>query len=216
MGLLHIPRVALSCARGYYLRRTAAESKAKVNILGVGPSNAHVYDGRCGLFDIDGFGHMNNASYLVHAELARWEMSAANGSLGANMSQQCAFLVTGCAVRYRREIGPLFRKFQIKTFVGGLDRRNLWVYHTFHYPGDGGGKNGKVLAQILVQAVVAQNRTVLEPEAYLKEICGIDEKEVDKLKNFHENDLMMNKRSRFEELQETLRASAAADDERVR
>mmetsp|Transcript_4134 Transcript_4134/g.9380 ORF Transcript_4134/g.9380 Transcript_4134/m.9380 type:complete len:215 (+) Transcript_4134:79-723(+) len=213
MGLLHIPRVALSCARGYYLRRTSEE--ASINLLGIGPSNAHVYNGRCGLVDIDGFGHMNNASYLVHAELARWEMSAANGSLGANISEQCAFLVAGAAVRYRREIGPLFRKFQIKTFVGGLDNRNLWVYHTFHYPECDGDKQSKVLAQILVQAVVAQNRKVLEPEAYLKEICGIDADEIDKLKNSHENDLMMQKRSRFEELEEALRASAAADDKRV-
>ena len=213
MGLLHIPRVALSCARGYYLRRTAVED-ANVDMLGVGPTNAHVYNGKCGLFDIDGFGHMNNASYLVHAELARWEMSAANGSLDVNMSQQCAFIMTGAAVRYRREIGPLFRKFQIKTFVAGLDTRNLWWYHTFHYPEDGVGRNGKVLAQILVQGVMAKNRTVLEPEEYLKEICGIDEEEVEKLKKFHENDLMMHKRSSFEKLEEILRASATADDER--
>ena len=217
MGLLHIPRSLLACARGYYRRKVApAAAAAGEDIaIGISPSHPHTYDGRVGIFDIDGYAHMNNAAYLTHAELARWQMSAENGSLDNMLNQKIAFIVTGQAIRYRREIGPLFKAFRISTFVSGIDDRNLWLYHTFHNPeagsGSGGGKNklGPPLAQILLQSVVTKNGKVMRPSKYLADVYGANEDTIDKLTKMHEDELLVRKKFQFGELESILRESAS-------
>ena len=213
MGLLHVPRAVMACARGYYRRKVTPSSVAAgtSDVIGISPQHPHTYDGRVGLFDVDGYAHMNNASYFVHAELARWQMSAENGSLDNMLNQRIAFIVTGQAIRYRREIGPLFKSFQINTFVSGIDDRNLWLYHTFHNPGtdgDNGGEQGPALAQILVQSVVTQNGKVMKPSKYLADVYGADESVIDRLAKMHEDELLMQKKFKFGELESILRESA--------
>ena len=218
MGLLHIPRSLLACARGYYRRKVAPSSVVAAAgediAIGISPSHPHIYDGRVGIFDIDGYAHMNNAAYLTHAELARWQMSAENGSLDNMINQKIAFIVTGQAIRYRREIGPLFKAFQISTFVSGIDDRNLWLYHTFHYPEAGNGsdsgknKQGPPLAQILLQSVVTQKGKVMKPSKYLADVYGANEDVIDKLTKMHEDELLVQKKFQFGELESILRESA--------
>ena len=253
MGLFHIPRVALACARGLAQRRRSLAPPAAASpsspppppplpVAGIGPDHPHLYHGTAGILDVDYLGHLNNAAYLVHAELARWEMAASNGSLGRmweDRDRGTAFLVAGTTVRYRREV-EAFRRFRIDTHVGAVDGRNLWVYHAFRYPGSGSGSSsgagsgsksgsapdagGRVLAQVLVQAVVVRDRKVLDPAAYLTDVVGADPDLVGRLAEIgraggdiddHLGDdaLMGEKRARYLDLEEALRASAAADDE---
>lgn len=153
MGIVHIPRTIASCARGYYRRWSSPLSIEKLAVVGIGPNNPHRYQGRVGLFDFDSLGHMNNAAYLTHAELARWEMSALNGSLVKCVREKYLFIANGCTVRYRKEIGP-FKRFDIETYVGSFDKRNIWMYQTFRQPGDG----GRILAQFLLQVVVVKDQ----------------------------------------------------------
>ena len=59
----------------------------------------HVYTARCSLLlDTDVYAHMNNASYLVHCELARWQMGAETGALRTMASEGLAFVVGSVAV----------------------------------------------------------------------------------------------------------------------
>jgi acyl-CoA thioesterase FadM len=120
MGLIHIPRVAYSIGKGFYKQTPGS-------LVGLGPDNPHIYESRAGLFDVDSYGHMNNAAYLTHAEFARWEMSATNGLLKNMYNAETNFLVASTAVRYRRELRPVFRKFHVETYVGALDERNIWM-----------------------------------------------------------------------------------------
>jgi len=67
MVVVHAPRVALAILRGRAQRARSSGDE------GWGFFKPHVYSARAGVFfDIDGMGHMNNAAYLVHCELARW------------------------------------------------------------------------------------------------------------------------------------------------
>ena len=124
MGLVHVPRVVASIIKGS-LRRQKGSGDDK--LVGFGLDNPHVYSARAGLFDVDSFGHVNNAAYLTHAELARWEHGASNGLIQNFYDHGVGFYAVSTAVRYRRQIRPLFRKFQVDTTIAGIDDRNLWM-----------------------------------------------------------------------------------------
>ena len=221
MGLLHIPRVAASCARGWLRGR-----KTPAVIDGVGSGVSHTYRARCGLLDVDVNAHMNHAAFLTHAELARWEWFSETGALGRMVQNgYVSFFVTGAAVRYRKEIGPLFQRFEVRSNLASIDERNLCIYHTFRYPeerGDGDGEGGgegrggsglqKIRAQILVQAVFLKGRTLLDPGSALVDLCGFDAVHVDRLRESNLDDLTKEKRLRFKDLEAALKASASADD----
>lgn len=210
MGLVHTPRVIVSLAKGLYKRR----NNPNASLVGVGPTNPHRYIARAGLFDVDYLGHLNNAAYLNHAELARWEMTAYNGLLNVMMRNNIAFLVAGTSIRYRREIRPLFREFSIDTSVAGIDAdKNIWVIHDFRYPIEG---NNRIRAQMVVRAVVKQGRgEVLDPVVFLKDIAGIDGDVVDAITMPIAN---VNKLEELLEchraLEDRFRDVAAADDAR--
>jgi acyl-CoA thioesterase FadM len=81
-----------------------------------------------GVFDVDYLGHMNNAAFLSHAEYARWEMTAANGLVQAMYKTNTHYMVSSVSCRYRAEVRPLFRKFEVQSMVGGMDEKNIWMY----------------------------------------------------------------------------------------
>lgn len=82
MGIVHIPRTIAAIVRGITKRRLSPLSEKEKSLVGVGINNPpHIYTSRAGLFDVDLMFHMNNASYLTHAELARWEWTAFGGTL---------------------------------------------------------------------------------------------------------------------------------------
>ena len=82
--IIHVPRVLWTLARGM------ASPQPMVGLNG----RPHVYTARVNaLLDADQFLHMNNAAYSVHFEMARWEMSAANGLMRTVVSDKLAFIV---------------------------------------------------------------------------------------------------------------------------
>lgn len=125
MGIVHTPRVIATIAKGM-MRQSKSSSKESTTRLGV--VDPYKYYARAGLFDVDYLGHLNNAAYFSHAEYARWEMSAVNGWLPAMMKNNAHYYLTSASCRYRAEIRPLFRKFEIQTVVAGMDDKNLWMY----------------------------------------------------------------------------------------
>ena len=121
MGIIHTPRVLATIAKGM-MKKSKTENR-----LGIGFVDPHKYYARAGLFDVDYLGHLNNAAYFNHAEYARWEMSATNGWLEAMMKNNAHYFLTSASCRYRAEIRPVFRKFEIQSIVAGMDDKNLWV-----------------------------------------------------------------------------------------
>lgn len=156
MVLVHLPRVALALGRGC-LRRGDINSRGLVE--------PYVSTGRCGLFDADVYGHMNNAAYLVHFELARWEMSAASGFLAFAVRERVALVMAACAVRFRREVGPL-SAFEVHTQLTAADERSAYISQSIRPPG-----GGRALAQSLSRAVLLHGRDKLAPRGVL-ERCG--------------------------------------------
>ena len=205
MGLVHMPRVIASIAKGMYRGR---HQKGGASSFIKEP---HAYTGRVGLFDIDYLGHMNNASYLNHAEYARWQWTAETGMLKTFFEKKSEFIVTSASERYRREIKPLFRKFEIQTSLCGVNDRNFSIYQTFRYPGTGGVS--KIRAQVLISGVIRRGRKLVNPKKFLVDEVGVDPADLDVL---GEGDVSMDdiflKNSELEDL---LKESAAADDLRV-
>ena len=100
MGLIHTPRVFGAIGRGLWKRRQKLGVDTDLNRLGI--DRKHVYKAKVGVWDY-ALGHMNNASYLNHAEYCRWDLAAQNGMLGGLHKVGGAFIVGGCSIRYRRD-----------------------------------------------------------------------------------------------------------------
>lgn len=71
--VLHNTRIAGTVAMGLLRRKTQPPPAG----LGL----PHVYRARAGFLDLDGYLHLNNGAYLLHAELARWNWMAHAGLL---------------------------------------------------------------------------------------------------------------------------------------
>ena len=159
---------------------------------------------------------MNNASYLTHAELARWEYSAFNGSLASSFRDKSFFIVTASMIRFRREVPPL-KRFDIETRLEGIDERNLWLNQTFH--NNNGNERGKVLAQVFIQAVIAKGGKVMDPRLWVEQNFPAAKNELDDLSIVHSKDdtdsIFDEKFTQFTNLEQVLRKSAASYDEKV-
>ena len=121
MGLVHTPRVITSIAKGLIANPTVKD-KSRIGVV-----EPHKYYARAGILDY-ALGHLNNAAYFSHAEYARWEMSAANGWFKAMLQDKLAYFVTSQSCRYRSEIRPFFRKFEVQSIIGGIDNKHIWLY----------------------------------------------------------------------------------------
>jgi acyl-CoA thioesterase FadM len=160
------------------------------------------------------------AAYLTHGELARWELTSYNGMLQCMLQHQVHFLVVGTSIRYRKELRPLFGKFQIDTTVCGLDERNLWILHKFRTINE--KKESRMLAQLIVQGVaVEKGRTIMNPVAFLKDKVGFDSDLIDSIIFPHKNqeasnesEIMEELFSRYSALEESMKRAAAQDDKR--
>jgi Thioesterase-like superfamily len=132
--IIHTPRVIASIARGLLRRRSLHPNDSRyVGFPSASGRNGavvggpHIYTARAGFFDVDYLGHMNNAASLTHAEYARWEMTATNGALSSMLKSNTHFMVASSAVRFRREVRPLLRRFEIHSVLGGIDDRHFWM-----------------------------------------------------------------------------------------
>jgi acyl-CoA thioesterase FadM len=187
MGVIHTPRTIYAVARGFWNRsrnakRPHAVAGAKdVEVpAGIGSTHPHLYTARMGVFDVDYLGHMNNSSYLSHAEYARWQMCAENGLVSAMWSHNIHFVVLGSSIRYRKELRPLFRSFRIETTISAIDDANMWIVHNFRHHND--DKNKRIMTQVLVQGAAIQGRTRVDPAELLIQHVGIDKAVVEALR----------------------------------
>jgi len=213
MGLVHIPRTFAAAIKGSIQRYRCPLDDATKSLVGIGKHPPHIYSARAGIFDVDVMFHMNNASYLNHAELARWQWSAYRGTLFDSFRESTYFIVSGYMVRFRREIPPMTR-FAIETRLGAIDDRNLWVYQTFH----NGNGSGKVMCQILTKAVMVKEGKVLNPRTWAEDNIPVSAKDDIDYLVLASNDIESifdEKAAQFTNLEEVMRRSAANYDDRV-
>lgn len=211
MGLVHTPRVMFTVAKGLLANSNSSNSGTKSGVLGIG-EHFHSYYARAGLFDVDYLGHLNNAAYLSHAELARWELTAQNGMLKTMFRYGMNFLVASTSIRFRREVRPLFRKFQIDSSLVAMDHRHVWMIHNFRYPIEG---HNRIRAQVIVQGVVTQWKKpgVIDPREFFRDICGFDTDLVDSLTYPGiGNETTTQLLERYVSLEDSFRNAASEDD----
>jgi len=202
--------------------------------VGVDRGNPHLYTARAGLFDVDYLGHMNNAAYLTHGELARWEMCVANGIMDQFLQHRIAPVVTSAVVRYRREVKPLFRKFQINTTILSITPQSLLLRQDFRHYKNNNKKDDKLRTQLLIQNTLVDTKTgsIVNPIEFLVDTCAADPTVIDQLiiqqeeNNYHDDDGSNTKTTiptieeeemeKYLRLEASLRQSAQMDDERLR
>lgn len=208
MGLVHTPRVIISVMKGLYQNR----SKAFTASLGIGPSNPHIYTSRAGLFDVDYLGHMNNAAYLQHAELARWEWTAECGLMQGMIYARAAYVVTGASVRFRREVKPLFRTFEVHSHLMAMDDKDMWIAQTFRHAQK---DDYKIRGQVLIKGAVIRGQERLDPRAFLKSDCGLDADLLDSITDDGSGEKFREEVKLYKQMEASMQASAAQDDKIV-
>lgn len=67
-------------------------------------------------YELDSYGHLNNAVYLNYTEQARWEILKKEGLLDVFLKKDFLLVVTETNIRYKREL-KLFDSVQIETEV---------------------------------------------------------------------------------------------------
>lgn len=226
VGLIHTPRVLLSISKGFLRRRFETKITSKEISLqsGFGEGKSYLSYGHAGLLDCDGLMHMNNAAYLSHAEYARWELSAYSGLLQNLLKDRISLLVTGAAVRYRREIPfeliPFRSNFQIQSFVAHLDERNLWIYQGFRgMDRDHAAEqlSGRLRGQVVCQGLLLQGGTVLDPRSYLTDKVGMDPTFLQDVCGDNSGaNVMMDLMNKFSDVENVFKEVAFLDDEKMR
>ncbi len=146
------------------------------------------------------------------------------------LKQQVHFLVVGTTIRYRKEIRPVFGRFQIDTTMCGLDERNLYMMHQFRTiaPSSSSStkKESRIMAQMVIQGVAVQNgRTVINPATFMKDTIGFDSNLIDNimLSNMNssgnsddntDNSIIVELLGRYSALEESMKKATAEDDKK--
>ena len=147
------------------------------------------------------------------------------------LKQQVHFLVVGTTIRYRKEIRPVFGRFQIDTTMCGLDERNLYMMHQFRTitPSSSSStkKESRIMAQMVVQGVAVQNgRTVINPATFMKDTIGFDSNLIDHIMvskmnssgnsddNNNNNSIIVELLDRYAALEESMKKATAEDDKK--
>jgi YbgC/YbaW family acyl-CoA thioester hydrolase len=65
-------------------------------------------------YELDSYGHVNNAVYLQYLEQARWEFIRGNGVYEALLAHGMLLVITETTIRYKRE-ALLFDELEIET-----------------------------------------------------------------------------------------------------
>jgi|TARA_B100000795_G_C22562969_1_gene347087 acyl-CoA thioesterase FadM len=84
---------------------------------------------RCWLRDIDFFGHMNNAIYFRHFELARWELLPRTGLLQHAIKENWMFLAVEQDAKYLKMVRP-FQQFECRSTIEVADGKWLDFKHS--------------------------------------------------------------------------------------
>ena len=67
-------------------------------------------------YELDSYGHVNNAVYVSYTEQARWEILKNAGLLETFLDRDLLLVVTETNIRYMREL-KLFDKVEIETTI---------------------------------------------------------------------------------------------------
>lgn len=215
VGLIHTPRTLYAIGKGLLKRRSAGDACA---VGGIGPENPYVSTGRPSAFDTDYLMHMNNAAYLSHAEYARWELCAYNGLLQAMYQNNVNFMVDSNMIRFRKEIAPIYKKFEVHSFLARMDHRSLWIYQAFRFPATEKDP-GRIRAHSLCQGITVKDRKIIDPRIFLRDMVKMDPEIVeamsseDDLKD--EQEIFANMIQQYGEMEAVMRAAAGMDDDRL-
>ena len=118
-------RTAQRVFRGFYLSERVP--------LPIAPSTSMVTEHFVRLSDVDLFFHLNNAMYLRHTELARWELLPRTGLLQKAIKDRWMFLVVSQDAHYLKPLPPLVR-FTMDTRVAPDESgKYLMFTHDFWY-----------------------------------------------------------------------------------
>jgi acyl-CoA thioesterase FadM len=174
LGLRIIYQLLLGAARPLQL-------SAKGNGLAGSSYNAPF---RCWPIDIDTFMHMNNASYIRVAELARWRAFPKTKLLDGAVKHGWMFLAVQNDVMYYRPIKP-FQKYIVNTSIRVENDKFLYHTHTFlQDPSDvKPGKEPELYATVMTK-MVGKERSgkTLRPSAlvdispWCKELYQVEQK----------------------------------------
>ena len=140
-------------------------------ILGVDLSLArvHEYSTKIRERQLDSFGHVNNAQYMILLEEARWEMSASRGYGFSYVHQhQIGSVVLECSLRFKKEL-KLYDQVVVQTKVDSF-LRNLVRLKQKIVKQDGGIA---AEAEFLMGCFDLKERKLLHPtEDWLKALIG--------------------------------------------
>ncbi len=118
---------------------------------------------------LDGFGHVNNAQYLVLFEEARWEMVTSRGyGLQQVKESQIGTVVLECQIRFKREL-TLRQEVVIRTQVSEIAKKTLTLRHWILNP------DGAVAAEatFLIGCFnLEQRKLISHSEAWLRAVLG--------------------------------------------
>lgn len=157
--LTFIARILNQFTQGY-LKRTALDTSVKHAVTYNVPF-------RCWPIDMDAFMHMNNASYVRVAELARWRIFPQTGFFDKRNSG-ILFLVVDQSVQYFKPIGPL-QQYTVKVTITSSENKWLHYKHAFIQHPVREGKEPIVYALVESRAVLKRKngKTVKMDEATL-------------------------------------------------
>lgn len=120
----HALRAIGRVAKGFYVRRSSP----------VPCSTVMITDHYSRPVDCDFFGHMNNAFYFRHAELARWELLPRTGILQQAVKHKWMFLVVSQDADYLKPLPPL-STFSVVTKATKCEAdKYLFFRHDFISP----------------------------------------------------------------------------------
>ncbi|GBG24142.1 Hypothetical Protein FCC1311_003602 [Hondaea fermentalgiana] len=138
----------------------------------LGIETPHIYRTRAGfpaLFDVDINLHLNNASFVFAAELARWQLSGQVGLVSAVVKNRWAFILGSQAFLW--------------TVIEAIDDRWMYMTQTFTSPTASADEKPKVVyAQGLVRAIIMPPKRGMQltPRDVLSEI-GVSSEAIDRL-----------------------------------
>ncbi len=82
-------------------------------------------------YELDSFGHLNNAVYLNYIEQAQWEILKKTGTLGHFNEREIIPAIIETNIRYIRE-AKIFDELVVKTMISlihitGMPQRNIFT-----------------------------------------------------------------------------------------
>lgn len=111
-------------------------------------------------FDLDLYGHMNNAKYLNYLEAARWELQIRSGFLRLALKRGWIGPLAALEIEYYRPL-KFFQKFRVTTQFVAFEERRFYVIQRFF-------SGSKEMARALVRGTVRQGRENIPPHEYLE------------------------------------------------